>query len=405
MLRNLGQPVLLLVAVALLALAVPGAVAAQDMVTMEVTVVDQHGQAIGGVSVTAEWDGGSSSGTTASNGMVLLDVPDGEDVAFTTDDDRYVRNTEFTVENAGGGAVEIPVAPSGTATIEVVDSSGPVQGAIVQVVRDGNYVINARTDSQGMVSSDAIEYGEYRATAWGKGYLRNKTEMTVDGDVTHQIRIEEDSRLMRVTVLDDHFSPAQPVGDATVSVENRGDVSTLSNGQTTLQVPVNTDYDVTVTKDGYESNATTVSVRESEVATNLTINREDAITLETANSRVVVGETVGVTVTDEYGDPVDGAVVNVGGESVGETNDQGTLSVAIDRSGTHNLTATSGNLEATATVEGVSGASGDATPDETATAEGDTTNETDASDGSGPGFTVVTMVAAVLTIGFLLRRH
>lgn len=405
MTRNRVHVAFFLVAALLFSAVTPAIVAGQNDVTLTVTVVDQNGDPVSGVDLSATWDGGGPvNETTRSNGQALVDVPEGSNVTITVHDDDYVRNSPFELEDASTGEVKIPVSMAGSATIEVVGEDGPVDGAVVQIRRDGEFVVNGHTDSDGTLRTRDIEQGDYRVRVWTRGYLRNDTALAVDGDVTREVRIRQGSRLLQVAVRDDHFSPPRPVKDAEVTVENRGTITTLSNGQATLQVPVNTKYEVSVTKDGYESNSTSVQVREAEMSANLTIQRTDAIDLEPGNNRVVVGEKVRVTVTDEYGDPVANADVSLEGESAGQTDDEGVASILIERAGTNNITATSGDLEANATVEGIS-ADGDEpteTDTESTTSAEDVTTTTD---GSGPGFTVLSAFAAFVAMGLLYRRR
>lgn len=404
MTRNRAPIALFLVAALCLSAAVPGVVAGQNNVTLTVTVVDGNGDTVSDVDISATWEdgGGPVEETTRSNGQALVDVPEGANVTISVNDDNYVRNAPLEIEDASTREVEVRVAQSGSATIDAVDAQGGVGGAIVRLYHDGNLVVNQRAGSDGTFATRDIEQGDYEVRVWKQGYLRNTTELTVDGDVSQQVRIRQDSRLLQVTVRDDHFSPPRAVAEANVEVQGVGTVSTLSNGETTIQVPVNSKYDVTVTKDGYESNTTSIRVREGAETANLTIQRTDAIDLEPANERVVVGESVRVTVTDEYGDPVSGVDVNLDGESAGQTNDDGVASVSVESAGTHNLTATSGDLEANATVEGVQAGGDEETATESTT--GDEETATDTSDFSGPGFTVVGALVAILATGLLLRR-
>ena len=384
-----------------------GVVAGQSSVTLTVTVVDGNGDSVSDVDLTASWDGGSTDETTRSNGQALIDVPQGANVSISVHDDDYVRNAPFRLNDASGGSVEVPVSRSGSATVDVVDAQGPVANAVVQLRTGGSLVVNKRIGDDGSVTTRDIEQGEYDVRVWKRGYLRNETTLTVDGDVAKTVRIRQGSRLLGINVTDDHYSPPRPVPNANVTVEGVvSSASTLSNGQTTVQVPVNAEYRISVTKGGYETNATTVRVGESRTTANLTIQRTPAISIEPANGRVVVGETVRVTVTDEYGDPVANAAVSVDGESAGSTNDQGVTSVPIDSAGTRHIEATSGDLTANATVEGIAtggGSTGSATEATDSTDSGGNAT-TGSSDFAGPGFTLVGALAAMLGVGFLLAR-
>lgn len=399
-------------AVLSLSIALPGVAAGQSDVTLTVTVVDGNGNTLSGVDLSATWDdgdGGPVNESTRSNGQALIDVPSGANVTITVHDDRYVRNAPLEVTDASTRDVEVPVSLSGTATVEAVDDGGSVDRAVVRLYRDGDRVVDGRTGDDGSLTTREIERGEYEVRVWKEGYLRNATDLTVDGDVTERVEIRQDSRLLRVRVADDHFSPPRPVADANVTVGDRGTVTTLSNGETTVQVPVNTWYDVSVSKGGYETNATSVRVGESAVSRNLTIRRTPAITLEPANRRVVVGETVQVTVTDEYGDPVADATVRVEGEDAGRTDEQGATRVPVDRAGVHNLTASLDSLEAEATVEGVSAGgdeTGTASPTATATSSEEPTETATpiTTDEDGPGFSVLAALAGVIVGSLALRR-
>jgi PGF-CTERM protein len=383
--------------------AVPAVAAGQSNVTLTVTVVDSDGDTVSDVELSATWeDGGQVNETTRSNGKALVDVPEGADVTISVHDESHVRNAPLEVEDASTRDVEVRVARAGSATIDVVDAQGAVGNSIVQLYQDGNRVVNARAGSDGSLTTRDVEQGKYELRVWKEGYLRNTTDLTVDGDVSREVRIRQDSRLLQVNVRDDHFSPPQAVAGASVEIAGVGTVTTLSNGETTIQVPVNSEYDVTVTKEGYESNLTQVRVREAAETANLTIQRTDAIELTPANSRVVVGESVRVTITDEYGDPVSGAEVTIDGESAGQSNDEGVVPLPVESAGTHELAATSGDLEANASVEGIQPGGDDTAATESVTAEEETVEET--SDLAGPGFTVAGAVVALLAVGLLGRR-
>ncbi|MCU4802751.1 carboxypeptidase-like regulatory domain-containing protein [Halobacteria archaeon HArc-gm2] len=390
-----------LVAALCLSVGAPAVVAGQTNVTLTVTVVDQDGDTVSDVDISATWDdGGPVNETTRSNGQALVDVPEGANVTISVHDEDYVRNAPLVIEDAETGEVDVEVAEAGSATVDVVDAQGSVANAKVQLYDGDDRIADARTGSDGSFTTRDIEQGDYEVRVWKEGYLRSATDLTVDGDVSHEVEIEQDSRLLQVTVSDDHYSPPQAVANATVRVGGRNTVATLSNGEATVQVPVNANYDVTVTKDGYETNETSVRVREEAESANLTIQRTDAISLAVANERVVPGESTRVTVTDEYGDPVSGADVSIEGESAGTTNDDGVTSVTVESAGTQDLTATSGDLEATANVTGVQ-VGGEST--DTASATENATG-TETSDFSGPGFTVAGAIVALLAAGLLARR-
>ena len=71
----------------------PALAQSDDMVTLTIEVVNPStNQRLGGVTLLATWDGGESRATTASNGMVFIDVPEAASVEITPDDPSYTRN-------------------------------------------------------------------------------------------------------------------------------------------------------------------------------------------------------------------------------------------------------------------------------------------------------------------------
>lgn len=384
-----GVGVIAFVLVLLASIALAGVAAGQNQVTLTITVVDSNGEPVEDVDLTAEWNGGETTGTTFSNGRVFIEVPEGADVTIAVDHPEYVRNEPLTVEDASAEDVEVPVVDSGTATIEVTDDAGPVADAVVRLRQGGTLVVNGRTNGQGTLATGAIEQDTYRLVVFKEGYRRNVTDLTVDGSVEASLRISEGSAVATVTVTDDHYDPAEPVRDATVEVADIGSVQTLAGGEATISVPVNDAYEVTVSKDGYDPNTTTIDVGESPVAANVTINRSPSVNVTTANDRIVVGESVRVSVVDEYEEPVPGATVSLDGSEVGTTDDGGTLDVTIESAGEHTIGAAAGGLSDSTTVEGV-----EAAVEETVT----TAPPTNTTSEGGPGFSFLAPVVALIAL-------
>ncbi|WP_415383097.1 PGF-CTERM sorting domain-containing protein [Halosimplex sp. TS25] len=377
-----------------------------ETVTLTVTVVDQGGNPLGDARLSATWeDGGPVNRTTAGNGKAFLDVAEGADVTIRIDHPHYVRNEPYVVENASARDVTIEVAQEGRATVTVEDESAAVGNAIVRMFHDGRPVVNARTAADGTFTTDDIEQGNYTLITFKEGYLRNRTTLTVDGQVSQSMTIEQDSVLVTFGVTDDHFDPPRSVTDANVTVQDVADVTTQGTGSVTVSVPVNDAYDVTITKAGYERVTERLSVRESETTLNASIQREPAISVRADSDRVVVGEPVRVTVTDEYDNPVSGASVGVGDSSVGETDENGVISVPVESAGNVTISAESDGREASVTVEGVQ-AGGDDTPTPTATATATSTvTDTDTDSGAGPGFGAAGALAALLLGAIAARRR
>jgi hypothetical protein len=385
-----------------------GGVGAQssDGVTLTVTVVDEGGNPLSDAELSATWDGGGPvNRTTAGNGKAFVDVAEGADVTVRVDHPNYVRNRPYVVENASEGDVTIEVARTGRATVTVEGADGPLGNAIVRMFHDGQPVINERTAADGGFTTPEIEQGNYTLITFKEGYLRNRTTLTVDGQVDERTTIRQESVLVTFSVSDDHFDPPRSVTNANVTVPGVADVTTQGTGTVSVSMPVNDAYEVTVTKSGYDSVTERLGVRESETALNATIQRTPAISVRADNDRVVVGESVRVTVTDEYGNPVANATVSRAGTTVGETDENGVISVPVESAGNVSISAEADGREATATVEGVgSGGASTATADATAspTAAG---TPTETAGGLGPGVGVAGALVALLVGALAARRR
>ncbi len=311
----------------------------QSEVTLTVQVTDPLNNPIDGATVTAEWDGGSTSDDTASNGRVLLDVPQGAEVTLSVEHHAYVRNHPVVVEDAQDQEVDVTVYRKAEGQVEVIEDGEPLRDARVLFYQDGELVTQGRTDAEGAFSSGTIERGEYHVIAVKQGYHTNRTDVEVADTTGVTLSLEQGDVQLQVSVADDHFTPAEPIADAEVEIDTVGTVLTRSNGNQTVVVPVNTDVEITATKDGYESTTKTVSVGEENTAVEAIITREDALNLTASNQRVVSGENVRLEVTDEYGDTVEGASILVDGEEAGSTNANGVATVPLDADGTVTITA------------------------------------------------------------------
>ena len=384
----------------------PGAIggAAADDVTLTVTVVGANGQTLGDIPISVTWNdgnGGPKNQTTAPNGQALFGVPDGADVQIYINDDRYMRNFPYAVENVTDQSVTVPVSLSGQATVTVEDASGPVEDANVWVFRDARYVDTRQTGPDGTSTTAQLERGGYGLEVRKAGYVTNKTSLFIGPGMNNEtVQIRRGNVEVQFNVTDDTFETPRPIENATVNIQGGASLPTLSNGFASTTVAVNREYTVTVSKDGYESATRTVQVGETSAMLNVSIRRTDAISVEASNDRVVVGESTQVTVTDEYGERVAGATVSAADSTVGETDANGQLSVPIDSAGNTTITVEANGLSASTVVEGVEAA---ANPTATATPTNATSTETPGD--NGPGFGIVPALVALVAILLVARRR
>jgi PGF-CTERM protein len=377
------------------------AAAQPDEVTLTVSVVTDSGASVGGATVEATWDDGSATVRTASNGMAFVDVPEGADVELDAESDDFIRNRPVVVENADEREVSITVAPKGQLTVTANDTEGAVADARVRLRVDGEVVVEGETDADGEFTTPEIEQGEYFLELFKNGYYRNLTREEVGADTALQTSMRRGTTNVQFRVVDDTFSPPRQLSDARVEV---GDIGTqqLTGGTVTFTVPVNTRYSVTANREGYAANTTNLFVGAEGESRTLVINREPALNLTAANGRVVVGESVQVTVRDEYDRRVADAAVLVDGESVGTTGEDGTARVPIDSEGERVVVAEADGVTSNeVSIQGVATAA-EATPTATATATATTTPEPPSA--GLPGFTPVVAVVAFVAVALLAGR-
>lgn len=410
--------VTLVVGTALLVALTGGAMA--ENVAVDVTVVDQEGDTVEGVELNASWDGGSTTAQTLAGGGALFQVPEGEDVTVTVDHPDYVRNhpyeiTDATVpDNQSRLVVEVPVSLAGTAAVTVEDADGPVEGATVEL-RDGVTVESVTTDASGVAETERIEQQEYRLIVTNPGYLRQSESIDVDGDVRRTVEVERASVTVQFNVTDDYFDPSRPVENARIEIDGDS-FTTRDTGLRSTDLEVNREYDVTITKEGYESVTDTLAVEESSLQFAVSIQKTPTVDVEAANERVVVGESTRITVTDEYGDPIDGGTVSLNNEEVGETDADGTADVQIPSAGEHEISVRAGGIVSAVTVEGVATAT-DGEEEEQVGEEDDSGSEAEPEaddedeqaadetpDDGGPGFGVLAAVLGLLSVIVLGRR-
>ncbi len=391
-----------------------------DLVTLELTVVDDDGNPVGRADVNVTYDGGYNETRTYSNGEALVDVPRGVTPEVHVSHGDYVRNFPARIGEVTDSATEnVTVYPRSTAVVEVSDGSGAVENARVVLKKEGDLrtVERGRTNADGVFESDDVEAGTYTATVVKEGYLESTSEFYVEGTVTESVSIEGARANVDVTVLDAYFENATPVGGASVSIANDGEtVATVTtsdrNGEAATRLGVNTEYDVTVEHPDYDTVEGELDVGEQEsLAVTYNVTRTPTLSVNASETSVAVGGTVRVVVTDEYGEVVGDAAVYRDDTEVGTTDANGVLSVPITEAGEFEVTAESGGVSSEAvTVEGVDEGGEETT---TTTTTADTTTDTPtttegdgSSDGGGlPGFTAGAAIVALGSALVALRRR
>lgn len=383
--------------------AVPaGATTAESKVTLTVSVVDQGGVAIGGADVTASWDGGEATASTASNGRALIDVPEGADVSLDAAHEDFVLNHPVEVADAGEEDVTVRMALKGHATVTVTDETGePLAGATVTLERDGRTAVEGETDADGTFESGVVEQGRYEIGAVKPGYYRETARQRVGIDSRTTFELASGTADLQVRVVDDHFEEPRTLEGARIRISDSvGELATIraTGGTASMDVPVNNRYRVTVLKDGYREDGRHVNVIEGDRSVTVASQRVPSLTLESQNSRVIVGETTRLNVINAYGEAVEGVAIRHEGETVAETGADGYATVTVEAVGDQEFTAVLDGLESDPIV--IQGVDPDAEEDAETTDEPDPDTAEDL-----PGFGVAAALVALLSVGFLARRR
>lgn len=408
----------LVVAVCLAPAASAASVASTEQVTITVNVVDEAGNPVGGADVTVSYGDTEKSGQTFSNGKVFFDVEEGADVTVDAEADGLALNSPKTIADVDGSTeIDLQMYPSATAAITVQDGDGePIEGARVELKKsdEPTAATSGETAANGTFVAPGLEEGDYTVRVRSEGYYRTETSLVVANRAGKTVSLEAGTVNVEFSTVDGHFQDDRPLAANVVLFQDGEQLLNLSTGDSGVRsvgLDVNTQYRVVVKKPGYEETTATFTTGESDSSVAYAVNRTPSLSITPENTQVVTGQSVRVTVTDEYDEPVEGASILVAGESVAETGADGTAVVTIDADGAVNITAVTGTLEATATVEGVEpGGDGTTTATTTVvtTTEETTTAPTPDDEGAGsiPGFgAVVAVLALALTVLALARRR
>jgi len=399
----------------------------QQLVEVEVVVEDRNGSRLSDIEVVAEWgDGETASGTTTSQGRVLLDVSANQRVEFTVNDTdgEFVRNHQpvRVRPDSLSERISIQMAPRGQIDFTVVDTNNqPVEEARLRLTHDDDprTVTTVFTDENGKALVTGIEQRAYTVNVLRAGY--NTTQETVElggSATTSTIEIESHRVNVDFTVVDDHFAEPEPLEGATVDIAGVGSpIPTDENGETQARLPVNDDYEVTVLLDGYQETRTVLSLNQEPTTVELQTQRNPSISINQLQNAIVVGQPTQVTVTNAYDEPAENARVSLNGRTVGRTDPQGQIVFNITEAGNNTIEASADGLTASTTLEGVdpnpepagSDDGDDNSTDDGATDDGstdDSSSEDDSgsADAIGPGFGLLAAVVAVLSLALLARR-
>lgn len=412
--KKLGVTLLVVSLMIVGGIAVLGTASAQEETTITVSVSDEDGNPIQGATVTAEWDDtdeideGEDSGETRSNGNVLLDVPSNAaaaDVEISAEHPDYVQNIPVSVDNTSE-VVAVEMREPGSVSIRVVDTNdNPVNNVRLRLRHTSNAIVDViTTGPDGIAEKSEIEQRSYIVDTRRPGYLDNRTRFELDeASINHRVRIEQRNVEIEFTVTDNYLDA--PLEGATISINDNPAGTTTSDGTQISRRGVNDNYDITVSKDGYNAVSRQVRVGEEPTSFEVSIRRTPEINIGQLQTAVVTGQQTQIRVTNAYDDPVSGATVLLNGNSVATTNEEGVAMFEVTEAGENSLVVESGTLEESATIEGIDESSGDDTENETM--DDDSGEDGDGgADSVGPGFGALVAVLAIagLTVALSRRR-
>lgn len=199
-----------------------------EMVDYTVTVVDENGEPVQGVTVLIGT--GNNPLTTDENGKVTITLPKGAYTVTVTQPDGSLQNQTFAegetamtvVLGQGGGTGE--EENKITYTVKVIDYSGNAQsGIMVQILRGGSPVAVQTTDSSGQISVQ-LAAGDYTVALAVSGMYYEETDAVLSSS--------RPSLVLRVTAVtggtpeDEWFGPTYEVDVGGTYVEMQANVVT-----------------------------------------------------------------------------------------------------------------------------------------------------------------------------------
>jgi hypothetical protein len=243
---------------------------------------------------------------------------------------------------AVGGSEPMPPGAV-TGRVTDVEDGAAISGA---QVTDGVRI--ALTDVDGMYTIDDVIPGSYQVVASKEGYQTSSLTVTVlEGDTAvADFSLSEIVAVPgSITGLVTDVKDGSPIEGATVSDGTRIATTDASGGYTLTDVPAGS-YEVTASKEGYESSSLTVDV----------LSGTAAVADFSLNEVVVLGDITGTVTDAEDGSPIVGATVT-DGVGTATTDGAGKYTITDVPPGSYEVIASKEGYESvTASVTVVSGA-------------------------------------------------
>ncbi len=257
-----------------------------DEITATFNVTDEDGAAIESAEISIN----GTTITTDASGIASIALDDGT-YEYTITANGYAPHTGEVTISGEDAEVNVTLTSVYELTFVVNNEAGdPIEGAFV-VIGENFFT----TDANGQITVEALN-GTYYYTVTKADYEMVSGEVTVDGaDVTENVTL----RLVYFVYFTVNDEDDNPIEGATVTVED-STLTTTASGETQIELPNGT-YQVSISKDGYETVSDEFTVQNAGLDISVTlpmVQNDYTVTFNVTNDEANVLDGAEVSFTD-----------------------------------------------------------------------------------------------------------
>ena len=295
---------------------------------VEFSVKDSDGTALSEVVISIN----DKEFKTDKNGYVKVsDLEEGTYIVNISKTGYYSKSAEISIVAKTIVSANVTLkkeVTTGTISATVVDENGnAIEGAEVIVSNDTEtYILSS--DANGLAIFEVVKPGDYTLVVSKDGYLNSSATVSVEAGKSYTINatLKEKSTKGNLEVVVKDID-GNLLKDASLTINNQQYV-TNENGVVTVENLEAGKYEVTISKDGYDTVTASVEVIASKT------KQLNATLIKT----ITTGDLV-VNVADTNGNPLTGAIVEINGTSI-ESDEQGQVRLNLLPAGTYTFTVT-----------------------------------------------------------------
>ena len=173
----------------------------------------------------------------------------------------------------------------GTLTVEVKDEAGENLNATVTASRGGQ--TREKESSDGIVQFKDIPTGTYEVNVTKEGYQTLADSVTLEEkNLNYEVTLKEKTYNLKVNVSDQ--SGADLTATAKLEGADAAHTVTVDNGSATVEDLKAGDYQLTVTKDGYQSATQDITITDHNMKANLKLAKIESKTEEKEKQKVAL---------------------------------------------------------------------------------------------------------------------